>query len=746
MNNMVVVKRDGTTQEFDFKKIKKAVLMAFEGAIPDLDSLYTEIQARIWESLDDGTEAEARVAVEYIQDLIEDSLMQAGYYDEARRFIKYRADRALVRAERLQPDSEVLGEFVVAAKYARAKSDGYKETYEDIVERNRGMHEEYYSTTGPGAYGIGLDPRVASRLDMSYELVLDKIVLPSMRSMQFAGPAILRNHTRMYNCSGTYIDRMSAFGEVFYLLLCGCGVGISVQFEHTQMLPRVRGIGTRVRHHIIEDTIEGWANAVHQLMFAHFVTGERVEFSYHKIRDEGELLRTSGGLAPGHLPLKRCLDRLNEFLDARAGRKLRPIECFDMICWLAEAVLSGGIRRSSCIAVFSVGDSEMMYAKSPGNFMPGSVNSQRGMCNISAMLVRGEDGKGWSRSVFNRISQEAIDGYGEPGFYFSRHHDVIPNPCGEIGLYCRDSDGISGVGFCNLTEINGAAVEGEKGFQQACVAASVLGTLQAGYTDFRFLGPVSEQIAKEQGLVGVSITGIMDQPDLLLSDGVLRRGRDTVGRINKEVADVIGIKQSARGVTCVKPSGTASLVLGGVGSGIHGHPGRRYFRRITMNRNEPLLAFWKSVNPHMVEQKPDGDYVVTFCVQVGDGSVLQTEQSGLEQLENIALLKQHWVSGDHNVSATVVVKNEVEGRDVSGRIWEYRGFLGGVTMIVDAGICGGPGLGGYSYLPREVVTTAAQERRWNEIISKYVQPDWGNFYDPNWFSPGQACEGETCGI
>lgn len=417
VENFSVRKRDGVTiQPYKVDKIKLAVESAWtqtglEVNREALSKIINDITTVASSVVENGV-----LNVEKIQDLVETSLMRHGYFDVAKTYILYRSKRAELRETRKHPDPNAVADYIHPAKYARYIPElKRRETYEETVTRVEEMHLKKFN------YLFENDPQLEKDIRWSFDMVREKRVLPSMRSLQFGGLAIEKINNRIYNCSATLIDRPRAFAEAFYLLLCGCGVGYSVQFEHVEKLPELRMPNLKkVRHHIIKDNIQGWAEGLNKLIDS-YVKGYYIEFSFSKIRSEGAELITSGGKAPGHLYLKRSLERIRSILDDAVGRKLRSIECHDILCHSADAVLSGGIRRSAMIALFSLEDSEMMNAKIGdwGKKFPWRANA-----NNSVMLKRDEIKKKQFKRVFNMTRQ-----WGEPGFYFTNNYDYSTNPC-----------------------------------------------------------------------------------------------------------------------------------------------------------------------------------------------------------------------------------------------------------------------------------------------------------------------------
>ena len=728
--DLMVKKRNGQLVSYDKDKIYAAMLSALYAC----DEYRTKAQMNVLlYDVEQGIKAEQErvISIEKIQDIVEEVLM-LNCPKVGKAYVLYRNQRTEARKARMKPDVSAISDYIVGSKYARIKEgEKRRETFQEIVDRVEGMHIRKF-------------PKLEKEIRNAFELVREKKVLPSMRSMQFAGKSIEEHNARMYNCCFTLMDRPRAFSEMFYLLLCGCGVGFSIQWQHIEKLPRVERTGRKVKHHLVEDTIEGWAEALDVLIYSYMRSkNEYIEFSYENIRSEGSPLKTSGGYAPGHLPLKRCLEVVRERLDRASGRQLRPIEVLDIVCFIAEAVLSGGIRRSSLIGLFSITDTEMMYAKAPGNFEPKGVNNQRQMVNISPVMIRNKV----RYSEFERVLRISQEGYGEPGIYFSTHADYGCNPCGEIGLYPKINTGVAGFGFCNLSEIVVPNCCNGEELRRAARIASFIGTLQATYTDFRILSSVSKKVAERDALLGVSMTGMMDNPDLAFDPAIQKSLAAEVMRENHGLANMLGIKVAKR-FTAIKPSGTASLAVGCCGSGIHPHHARRYFRRVTANPNEPMAQFFKKVNPHMVETKPNGDWCLKFPIQAPDDAIILKKISAHEMLERVFSTYENWIlSGTrkgadltHNISCTITVEDG-ELKSVMEKVWENKDRIAAITtapMTLDKT---------FPYAPREAIIDERDEREWNYLIKHYYPIDWTELRETELktsFNEIPACESRRC--
>lgn len=677
-----------------------------------------------------------------------------------------------------------LQDFIAISRYARYSPERRRrETWAESVARARDMHlAKFADASLADAKLAALEAGDITRGELAafertgglhaairdaFAAVARREVLPSMRSLQFGGEAILTKHPRIYNCCFTYVDRIEAFRETFYLLLCGCGVGFSVQRQHVEQLPPLapREENAPAATFVIPDTIEGWAEALHALVTG-AVEGRAVAFDYSQIRREGAPLRTSGGKAPGPQPLFHSLTRIEALLRHAAGRRLRAIEAYDIMMWAAKAVLSGGVRRSATICLFSADDAEMAAAKTGQWF---AENPQRAASNNSAVIVRSQA----TRAQFDALF-EAQKQFGEPGFYFVEDAGYGANPCVEIGLHPRlqlddvaiarlrelgytgelaRGDTLSGVQFCNLTTISAAAAETPGDFLRLCAQAATIGTLQAGYLDFDFLSPVSRVITERESLLGVSICGILDRPEVLLDPAVLRAGAAVVKTVNAIVARALGIQPAAR-TTCVKPEGTASLLLG-TSSGLHPHHARRYFRRVQTNIHDPIHRHFRKANPHMVEPSvydPNGrTEVISFPVAGPDFGIYREDLSAVKHLEYIRLVQENWVQPGrrhekfspglhHNVSCTISVRAD-EWPHVSEFIWQNRHAFTGVALLQD---CGDKL---YAQAPREAVATAADVEKWNGLV--YEPVDYTTLEeseDITELKQTVACAGGACEI
>ncbi|MCK5605036.1 recombinase, partial [Candidatus Pacearchaeota archaeon] len=573
-----------------------------------------------------------------------------------------------------------LQEFTRISKYARYNKDKKRrENWKEQVVRKFDMHRAKYAE---------ILPTIIEPLKFAESMMLSKHVLGSQRALQYGGQPILDKNSKLYNCCSTYVDRVRMLQEAMWLSLCGCGCGFSVQKHHVAKLPKVSpAVGPEITYEI-EDSIEGWADSLGVLLSTYFTKdqpfseyyGKRVRFIYNKIRRKGSLIKSSGAKAPGPAPLREAHQYIQKLLDMVASKqdKLEPIHVYDILMYSADAVISGGIRRSANICLFSPDDEKMKNAKR-GNWL--DTNPQRQNSNNSVVLLR-ETTKAETFQDYIKIIKE----YGEPGFIFVDDLECLFNPCAEVGMYAYDSRGRSGWSFCNLSEINIKQSKTPEVFLQQCEAAAIIGTIQAGYTDFSYLGPISEEIVRREALIGVSMTGMGDNPELAFDPELQRKGARLVKKVNVEIAAKIGINPAAR-CTVVKPSGTASCLLG-TSSGIHPHHARRYIRRAVMSNNEETLKFFKKYNPRACEistYKPKLQEVVSFICEVPRNARTKNQTSALELLEMVKITQQNWINEgktdslcvkpwlQHNVSNTIHILDH-EWDDVVDYIYKYKKY------------------------------------------------------------------------
>jgi len=613
--------------------------------------------------------------------------------------------------------TRILSEITVYMKYAKYRPElQRRETWEELVTRNMEMHIKKY-------------PKLENEIRENYKFVYDKKVLPSMRSMQFAGKPIEISPNRIYNCAFAPVDDWRVFAEIMFLLLGGTGVGYSVQKHHVDALPEIRKPNVdKTRRFLIGDSIEGWADAISVLVKAYFLGGSKPQFDFRDIRQKGARLVTSGGKAPGPQPLKECLIKLEGILDSKNdGDKLKPIEVHDMVCHIADAVLAGGIRRAALISLFSATDEEMISCKSGAWW---ETNPQRGRANNSAVLMRHKIDKPYFMDLWKRIE---ASGAGEPGIYLSNDKDWGTNPCCEIALRPFQ--------FCNLCEVNVSDVVDQNDLNARVKAASFIGTLQAGYTDFHYLRPIWQRTTEKDALIGVSMTGIGSGAVLKLN---MKDSAKIVKEENKRVAEIIGINSTARATT-VKPAGTTSLTLG-TSSGIHAWHNDYYIRRVRVGKNESIYNYLTLNHPELIEDeyfRPHDTAVIGIPQKAPETAIFRTE-SPIQLLERVKKVHNEWIkpghrtgSNTHNVSATISIR-EHEWDAVGEWMWENKDAYNGLSVLPYDG-------GTYIQAPFEDCTKEKYEelmKTLNDVdLSKIIEIE-----DTTDLSGELACAGGACEI
>lgn len=608
----------------------------------------------------------------------------------------------------MQKGKKFLSDLKLHSDYFKwLESKGRYETWEDACENIIDGHRKKYEK-----YSTDIEVYLKSAL----ESMKEQSVLASQRNLQYRYEQIMKHNTRMFNCTSGHIARNRVFQEIFYLALSGCGFGggLSIPFVNNLSLIQKRTLGAKT--FVIEDSIEGWADSLGALMSSYFVdeqpfpeyAGYQLKFDYSQIREKGSFI--SGGFrAPGHDGLKQSLEKIEQLIEkwiTTEGNKIRPILAFDVICHSADAVLSGGVRRSALNMIVDPNDDEMIHAKT-GNWR--MENPQRGRSNNSVLLMRSEVKK----EQFEYLVK-LNDGANDIGFVFANSWFDMFNPCfeilkipvlmdvdfskikyDEVEEFVRVNKDKFGIQGCNLTEINAEKCTTKEKFFKACRDASILGTLQAGYTNFPYLGDISRQIFEREALLGVSITGWMNNPKLFNAE-LLQEGAQVVKDTNKEVAKVIHINQAAR-TTCVKPSGNASVVLG-TASGIHPEHSEKYFRVMQLNKGSDTASWLTENMSFLLEESvwssTKSDYVVFVPVENPKNGLFKKGMKGIKHLELIKLVQQNWVNAgtnhelcayqgvNHNTSCTVII----DDKDVIvDYIWNERDLFTAVSFMSDYG-------------------------------------------------------------
>lgn len=617
----------------------------------------------------------------------------------------------------MELEKEILSDVVIWSKYARFVPElNRRETWTELVDRNKQMHLRKF-------------PEMSETIEKAYELVYAKKILPSMRSLQFGGRPIEVNNTRLFNCSFLSVDDYRAFSETMFLLLCGTGVGYSVQGVNVDKLPPISK-ATKTRRYLIGDSIEGWADSIRVLMKGYLGMSATVpQFDFRSIRQKGERLITSGGVAPGPEPLKICLIHIQSILDRKQdGEMLTSLECHDIMCFIADAVLSGGIRRSAMIALFDLSDEEMLTSKF-GDWW--ELNPQRARANNSAILNRDSVSKEEFLSLWKKIE---LSNSGEPGFYFSDNENMGTNPCAEIAL--------NPFQFCNLVEVNASDIKDQDDLNDRVHWAAVIGTLQASYTDFHYLRPIWKETTEKEALLGIGMTGIASGAVIKLD---LAEAAGVASVTNEWFSGKLGINKAAR-ITCVKPSGTSSLVLG-TSSGIHAWHDEYYVRRMRVGKNEAMYTYLSLYHPEMLEDdvfKPTQQAVISVPQSAPVGAITRNDESAIEFLERVKYFHQNWIvpghrTGDntHNVSATVTMKHD-EWPSVGEWLWENKSHFNGLSFLPED-------LGSYAQTPFESITKEQYEQMVKSLNALNVA-NIVEMSDNTKLTDQAACSGNNCEI
>jgi ribonucleoside-diphosphate reductase alpha chain len=590
-------------------------------------------------------------------------------------------------------------------------------------------------------------------------------------------------------------------------MLCGCGTGIGLSNKFMSRLPHlVTGddkTGSVVTY-VIEDTIEGWADSLEALLQCYFrnnpYTGRKIIFDYSKIRRKGSLLKTGGGRAPGYKPLKAAHQRIKKFLDKIIEqdnvRILRPIHAYDILMFFADAVLSGGIRRTASCIIFDKTDDEMMNAKTffkvdkvresidseTGiNHLKVTVNGhsydvsidmgdkfdkftydsimnqktigwkyiepQRARSNNSVRLIRSETSFEQFASIIEKSRQ-----FGEPGFAFTDNEDSLQNPCFEISFMPITKDGECGVQFCNLTTANGRMIKNMDDFLNAAKAQAIIGTLQAGYTNFPYLGKASQMLTEEEALIGCSITGILTNPKVLLEPANMTEVGRLIVQVNKVWAAKIGINAAAR-PTALKPEGTGSLVIGVQEPGAHAAHAKYFFRRIQVTKGDTLYEYFKVHNPHMCEEskwsRDKTDDVITFPLQAEPSAIVKDDLGAIEHLEIIKKIQRYWIAGpatnnkkpiQNSVSCTVVVKED-EWQPITRYIYDNKQDFTAISLLDYYGDKN------YEQAPLEKIVSEEEFAAYYSLIENYKPVDYVGLIESNDETTRQqeaACSGGAC--
>ena len=569
--------------------------------------------------------------------------------------------------------------FIALSRYARWKEDEQRrETWGETVERYFDyMKNHLYSTCN-----YVLDDGLRSELEQA---VLNQDIMPSMRALMTSGPALDRCHVGAYNCSYVPVDSPRAFDETMYILMCGTGVGFSVERHNIEKMPTVNE-DMHLTDTVIKvgDSRPGWAKSLRELI-AMLYAGQVPKWDVSQVRAAGERLKTFGGRASGPEPLEELFQFVIDKFRGAAGRKLFPIECHDIMCKIGEVVVVGGVRRSALISLSNLNDDQMAHAKSG---MWWENEGQRALANNS-VAYKGKpemgtfmrewvslyESKSGERGIFNRKSaqvQAAKNGRRDAD------HDFGCNPCSEIILRPYQ--------FCNLSEVVARAGDTEKTLATKVGLATILGTFQSTLTDFKYLRNIWKKNTEEERLLGVSLTGIMDNELLSGNSATLGTNisstlellREVAVETNKGMAKKLGIPRSTA-ITCVKPSGTVSQLVDSA-SGIHARHNAHYIRTVRGDNKDPLTQFLTSqgIPAEADVMKPESTTVFSFPMASPRGAVTRTILTAIEQLELWLTYQRHWC--EHKPSVTISVK-ENEWMDVGAWVYKHFDEVSGISFL-----------------------------------------------------------------
>jgi ribonucleoside-triphosphate reductase (thioredoxin) len=635
--------------------------------------------------------------------------------------------------------------FIHLSRYSRwLEEEGRRESWDETVNRYFDFFTEHLKTE------CNYDVPDKLRKELT-DAVINLEIMPSMRALMTAGEALKRDNVAGYNCAYVSASKVKSFDEILYILMCGTGVGFSVERDLIKTLPTIaeefQDSDTTI---IVQDSKMGWAKAYREL-FSLLIGGQIPKWDTSKVRPAGSRLKTFGGRASGPEPLEDLFRFTVETFRKASGRKLTSIECHDIICKIAEIVVVGGVRRSALISLSSLTDERMRDAKSGAWW---EADPQRALANNSVSYKeKPEPGtfmeewvalyksKSGERGIFNReAAQNQVEKANafrqklDPE-YRTRDSDQLfgTNPCSEIILRDRE--------FCNLTEVVVRADDTEKSLARKVKLATILGTWQSTLLNFRFLSGEWKKNCEEERLLGVSLTGIMDSETTRKVDGLslrLQRLRSTAIKVNKELADELGIPQSAA-ITCVKPSGTVSQ-LTDAASGIHARHSSQYIRTVRADNKDPLCSFMKDKGfPNEPDvMKPDHVTVFSFPVRSPLGCVTRNDMTALEQLELWLVYQRDWC--EHKPSVTITVREE-EWPVVGGWVYDHFDEISGISFLPHSDHS-------YRQAPYQECTVAEYNKMLKQMPVNIDWNDLGEYEKEDNTSGSQtmACVGGACEI
>lgn len=620
-----------------------------------------------------------------------------------------------------------LQSYIHKSRYARwLDAEQRRETWSETVERYVNFFKERFPDTYP--------------TEKIKQAIQNLETMPSMRALMTAGPALAKDELAGFNCSFVAVDNVRAFDEIFYILMCGTGVGFSVERQFINELPEIaESFHDSTTVLLVKDSKIGWASSFRELLSLLYA-GQTPKWDTSKVRPAGAKLKTFGGRASGPKPLEDLFRFTIMLFKNAAGRKLNSIECHDLVCKIADIVVVGGVRRSALISLSNLSDDRMRVAKS-GQWW---VNDpQRALANNSAAYTEKPEmeifmkewlslieSKSGERGIFNRVSAKK-----KAAEYGRRNPELIAgtNPCGEILL--------RSAGLCNLTEVIIREDDTLDSLKYKVEIATIMGTFQSTLSKYRYVRSIWSKNQEEERLLGVSMTGIMDHKVLsVVSEEAkewLKQLREHAVEVNKQWAEKLGINQSVA-ITTVKPSGTVSQLVDSA-SGIHPRYAKHYIRTVRADKKDPLAQFMRAEGFPVEDcvMKPDTTDIFSFPVQGPEHAVFRNDMSALEQLEHYLMFKQHWC--EHNPSITVYVRDH-EWLAVGD--WVYRNFddVGGVSFLPHSE---------HSY--RQAPYTECSEAEYEALRAKMPSFDWSGLQqfekeDTTTSTKELACSAGACEI
>mgnify|MGYP001573280032 FL=1 len=713
-----IKKRDGRIVTFDQNLITNAILKAMQAIGEGSPEEALRVSKSVVSDLREKYRSGGLPGIEEIQDIVEQKLILMDFGKTAKAYILYRHNRAIIRAQKKEVPLHVqtlaerskqyfrnpLGEFIFYGHYSRwLEEEGRRETWIEAVDRNIAFMRE----------NLG-DKLIEDEYQELREAILNQQVMPSMRHLWAAGKAARATNVAVYNCSFTAPENLKDFADILYILMCGTGVGFTVEQHVIQSLPQIKPQnGKTAKTFIVEDSKDGWADALLYGLEIWF-DGADVNFDFSQVRPFGSHLKTMGGRASGPEPLRLLLSFAREKIISRQGRRLKSIDVHDIICKIGDSVEMGGVRRSAELSLSDLDNVEMRDAKKGRFFVE---QPQRAMANNSAVYLAkpssAEFLEEWLALIHSKSGERGIFNRGglKHQLPARRWQTFEPyavksglNPCGEIILRSRQ--------FCNLSEVVARADDTEETLLRKARLAAIFGTYQATLTNFPYISPEWKKNCVEERLLGVSINGQWDCP-AVRNPETLRKLKEEIIKTNRIYAERFGINPSTA-TTCVKPSGNGSQLLD-TASGMHPRHSPFYIRRVRISASDPL---WKMLRDQKVSYHPDvgqvnglaTTYVLEFPVKAPQRAICRDNITAIEQLEYWKILKMNYT--EHNPSVTISV-SENEWIEVAD--WLYRNWdiLGGLSFLPRGDYV-------YTLAPYEEIT----EDRYNELVANFPEIDY----------------------